>query len=64
MVGRVWRSGKEGDEMGEGADGIERAFEGRMCGDGGLETDSVGKRVSLSDAVADRDVHGRSQTVG
>lgn len=35
--------GGEGDEVGEGADGIESAFEGGVRGDGGLEADSVGK---------------------
>lgn len=37
MVGCVWRSGGEGDEMGEGANGIEGAFEGGVRGHGGLE---------------------------
>lgn len=42
MVGCVWRSGGEGDEMGEGANGIEGAFEGGVRGHGGLEANSVG----------------------
>ena len=59
MVGRVRRSGGKGDEVGEGANGIEGAFKGGVRSNGGLEADSVGERVSLSSAVTDRDVHGR-----
>ncbi len=52
MVDRVWRSGGEGDEVGEGANGIESAFEGGVGGDGGLNANSVGKGgVSLNNAA-------------
>lgn len=44
----VWGSGGEGDDVGEGADSVEGAFEGGMRGDGGLEANSVGRVVSLS----------------
>lgn len=52
MVGRVCRIGGEGDEVGEGANGIEGAFEGGVRGDSGLDAHSVGRQVSLSNAVA------------
>lgn len=56
MVGCVWRSGGEGDEMGEGANGIEGAFEGGVRGNVGLEANSVGMRgVSSRNAVAEKD---------
>lgn len=53
MVGYIWRRGGEGDEVGEGANGIEGALEGGVRGNGGLEANSVGKGVSLSSAVAE-----------
>ena len=43
MVGWVWRSGGERDEVGEWANGIEGALEGGVRGDGGLEANSVGE---------------------
>ena len=54
MVCWVWSDGGESDEMGEGANGIEGAFEGGVRSDSGLEANSVGCGVSLSDAVAER----------
>lgn len=55
MVGCVWRIGGEGDEVGEGANGIKGAFEGGVRRDGGLEAYSVGMRgVSSSNAIAEK----------
>ena len=54
MVCRVRSDGGESDEMGEGANGIESAFYGGVGGDRGLEANSVGCGVSLSDAVAEK----------
>ncbi len=45
--------------MGEGTYGIKSAFKGGVGGDGGLEANSMGSGVSLSNAVAERTVHGR-----
>ena len=60
MVCWVRSNGGESDEMGDGANGIEGAFEGGVRGDSGLEANSVGCGVSLSDAVAKKGrVHGR-----
>lgn len=53
-MGCVCGIGGDGDEVGEGADGIEGAFEGGVRRDGGLKTQSVwgGRKVSVSNAVA------------
>lgn len=59
MVGWVWKGGGEGDEMGEGADGKKGAFEGGVRRDGGLEANSVGCGVSLSNAIAEKAVYDR-----
>lgn len=48
MVGCVGRSGGEGNEVGEGANGIEDAFEGGMSGNGGLKANSVERRGVLA----------------
>ena len=49
MVGCVCGIGGEGDEVGEGADGMEGAFEGGVRRDAGLEAHSVwgGREVSF-----------------
>ena len=60
MVCRVWSDGGESDEVGDGANGIQGAFEGGVRRDSGLEANSGGCGVSLSDAVAEKGcVHGR-----
>ena len=51
MVGCIWRSGGEGNEVGDGANGIEDAFEGGMSGVGGLKADSVERRGVLAGAT-------------
>lgn len=62
MVGYVWRIRGEGDEVGDGADGIEGAFEGGVRGNGGLKANSVGRVVNLSNAVGEKAVHGKEST--
>ena len=56
MVGCVWRVGGESDEMGEGANSIDGSFEGGVRRDGGLQANSVGSGVSLSDAGSEKAV--------
>ena len=65
MVGCVGSSGGEGNEVGDGANGIEDAFEGGMSGDDGLKADSVERRGVLARAntLAGKAVHGASQAL-
>ena len=51
MVCCVGRRGGESNEVGDGANSIEDAFEGGMSGDGGLKADSVERRGVLAGAT-------------